>query len=655
MRWLDDLPLSRKLVAVATAIGLPIALAGAAIAFAVARIGAASDADLARITTTLQRLGSIESQFVQTRVSVRDALLSRSPEERAIHAQHVDTLLRSVAALSAELKADVKGDAALGALEAEYARMLAGFVDVGGRVMGLETKGDHAGAVALMHAECIPRATALRSHLGRMRALLATRSQAVEAASAASITRAAVLGGLVVAGVFLGGLAVAVTVARRLRRSLAQLRAQAVALAEGDVGERPLPTSRDEIGTLARDLARVAAAERELAKAAAALAEGDVDRAIPVRSSQDTLSRSMQGLAGSLRRLVTELEVVAVAAQEGRLGRRADVRQFAGAFRTLATRTNAAVEACVAPAGAALAALEQVADGDLVARMDGSFQGDHARLQEAVNGALGRIARAMHDVRSGATEVADAGAHLSQHAATQAATVAALAQAIGSLDVGLDAIMGEARAAAGDATVAAESLATADGIAQQGDRHVAALDSAFARVRESVAGTERIVRTIEEIAFQTNLLALNAAVEAARAGDAGRGFAVVAEEVRALAQRSAEASRQTAALIAESVGSAEAGAAVTGAVTETVSALRSEVRTVAAIAHRVREATSRQEAAIGELGPTLDSLRTTADKVQASADTSAEAASELEASAGSLQQLVAGFRLDGGGAARRAA
>ena len=262
MRWFDDLPLSRKLVAVSTAIAVPIALAGAAVAFAVARIGAGSDADLARITTTLQRIGSIESQFVQTRVSVRDALLSRTPEERAIHAGHVDTLLTSVASQSAALTRDVAGDGALRALDAEYGRMLTGFVDIGGRVMGLDAQGDKVGAVALMHAECIPRATALRAHLGRMRALLADRSKAVEAASAAAITRAALVGGLVVALLLAVGLLGATAVARRLQRSIAQLAAQAVALAEGDVRERPLPATRDEIGTLARDLARVAAAER---------------------------------------------------------------------------------------------------------------------------------------------------------------------------------------------------------------------------------------------------------------------------------------------------------------------------------------------------------------------------------------------------------
>jgi methyl-accepting chemotaxis protein len=601
---------------------------------------------MARITATLQRIGSIESQFVQTRVSVRDALLSRTPEERALHAYHVDTLLKSVASLSTALETDVAGDPSLSALEREYAAMLGGFVDVGVRVMTADGAGDKPGAVALMHAECIPRATALRSHLGRMRAILATRSGEIERAAGADLRRAAIVCALVMAGVFGLALFGASLVAARLRRSLAVLADQAVALADGDLRDRALPQSRDEIGRLARDLARVAAAERDITHAAQALARGDISREVHARSGDDVLARSMEELRQGLGQLVGELEGVATGAQDGRLDRRANAKLFDGAFATVATRTNAAVDACVAPAREALEALEHVADGDLTARMEGSFRGDHARLQEAVNSALGRIATTLLDVRTGAKEVAEAGSHLSEHASAQATTVMQLATAVSSLDIGLDSIASEARAAAADADAAAHALGAADRLSNEGDRHVAALDEAFGRVKASVSDTERIVRTIEEIAFQTNLLALNAAVEAARAGDAGRGFAVVAEEVRALAGRSAEASRQTAALIAESVSSAAVGASVTAAVTETVSQLRAEVRTVSEIADRVRQVTTRQEAAIVALGPSLQSLRSSADSVQASADTSAEASRELEANAASLQQLVAAFRIE---------
>nr|MCU0619502.1 hypothetical protein [Gemmatimonadaceae bacterium] len=78
MRWFDNLPLARKLLVLVALVGLPLALAGTLTARAIARIGAAGDVEQGRLTATIQRIGSIESQFVQTRVSVRDALLSRT-------------------------------------------------------------------------------------------------------------------------------------------------------------------------------------------------------------------------------------------------------------------------------------------------------------------------------------------------------------------------------------------------------------------------------------------------------------------------------------------------------------------------------------------------------------------------------------------------
>ena len=98
--------------------------------------------------------------------------------------------------------------------------------------------------------------------------------------------------------------------------------------------------------------------------------------------------------------------------------------------------------------------------------------------------------------------------------------------------------------------------------AELGAANMQNLSTAIGKIKASADSTAKIVKTIDEIAFQTNLLALNAAVEAARAGDAGKGFAVVAEEVRNLAMRSAEAAKNTAALIEKSVTNSKAGGTI---------------------------------------------------------------------------------------------
>src|SRR5439155_10557858 len=100
--------------------------------------------------------------------------------------------------------------------------------------------------------------------------------------------------------------------------------------------------------------------------------------------------------------------------------------------------------------------------------------------------------------------------------------------------------------------------------ADKGNESMGRMSTAIEAIQKSASETAKIIKVIDEIAFQTNLLALNAAVEAARAGEAGRGFAVVAEEVRSLAMRSAEAAKNTAAMIEQSVQRARNGVSITG-------------------------------------------------------------------------------------------
>ena len=160
----------------------------------------------------------------------------------------------------------------------------------------------------------------------------------------------------------------------------------------------------------------------------------------------------------------------------------------------------------------------------------------------------------------------------------------------------------------------------------------------MAAISSSSREIGKIIKTIDGIAFQTNILALNAAVEAARAGEAGKGFSVVAEEIRNLAIRSSQASKNTAALIATSLDTVQAGPDIADETARSLGMVLESVRLVTGSVGRIA-ASSRQQAL---------SLRQISDVVQtnsATAEESAAASGELSAQAQFLEELAGQFRL----------
>ncbi|MCK4305848.1 MAG: methyl-accepting chemotaxis protein, partial [Candidatus Eisenbacteria sp.] len=167
------------------------------------------------------------------------------------------------------------------------------------------------------------------------------------------------------------------------------------------------------------------------------------------------------------------------------------------------------------------------------------------------------INRIIADLMDGAEQVAGASGQVSASSQSLAEGASEQAAALEETSSSLEEISSMTQRNTGSAREANGLMNESGQLVTSGQESMGRLNSAIAEIKESSDQTAKIVKTIDEIAFQTNLLALNAAVEAARAGDAGKGFAVVAEEVRNLAQRSAEAARNTSELIEESVNNSE--------------------------------------------------------------------------------------------------
>ena len=175
------------------------------------------------------------------------------------------------------------------------------------------------------------------------------------------------------------------------------------------------------------------------------------------------------------------------------------------------------------------------------------------------------------------------------------------------------------------------------------------LESSMAAIKESSHRVAKIIKTIDEIAFQTNILALNAAVEAARAGEAGMGFAVVADEVRNLAQRSAQAAKDTAGLIDESITRSNEGAGRVEQVAAAIGTITRSVEQVQRIVAEVREASQQQTQGIDQVAKTIQQMEKVTQTTAATAEESAAASEELTAQAelslsvlNGLEALVSG-------------
>ena len=261
-----------------------------------------------------------------------------------------------------------------------------------------------------------------------------------------------------------------------------------------------------------------------------------------------------------------------------------------------------------------------------------------AGVIRTLDAAMREVREAAETIRTAASEVASGNHDLSARTERQAADVQRTGSAMTQMS---SSVSSSAQALQSASKVAGQTQA----VAREGDTRLASAASTMKRIEAAAARVASITSAIDGIAFQTNILALNAAVEAARAGDAGRGFAVVASEVRALAQKSAEASREIKTLIDESQRSVSAGTTEIDQSVKTMADMLRGAEQVHALLEQVAAATAEQAQGIAEVERAIGGLDGDAQRNAALVEQSAAAASSLDEQAkrltGTLERVVA--------------
>ena len=289
--------------------------------------------------------------------------------------------------------------------------------------------------------------------------------------------------------------------------------------------------------------------------------------------------------------------------------------------------------------------LREIAQGNLAFRLENEYTGEFSKIKSSLdeisvelNDAMGQLRTSSRDVAAGAAQISNSAVTLSQGSTEQAAEVETLAGHIGSVSDSVNKIAQRAQEASLISTEVKQGLLASNAKMQN-------LTEVIQRISDKSAEINKIVKTIEDIAFQTNILALNAAVEAARAGEAGKGFAVVADEVRTLAGKSSLAAKETTTLLGQTINSMEEGVSAAQDTANSMLTAVNHADRMHVLISGIADYTKQQAVTATEISHGIDQIAVVVQSNVSTAESSAAASEELSGQAAALKELVSKFRL----------
>lgn len=289
--------------------------------------------------------------------------------------------------------------------------------------------------------------------------------------------------------------------------------------------------------------------------------------------------------------------------------------------------------------------LTQMSYGNISFTVNYDYKGEFAPIKAAFEQILENLNNSMSSIQKAGTTLYDASEQVSGGSQALAQGTSEQEASIRELSDYVSDISGRVNKNAENAKNVSEISDTATSDLQQGNAEMQKMLAAMKIIEEKSAEIEKIINTIDNIAFQTNILALNAAVEAARAGEAGKGFAVVADEVRNLASKSAEAAQTTSELISSTIEAVSNGTAIADSTAQTIESVMERFSNANTLINEISDVSAQQASMVDQVLSSVSQISAVVQNNAATAEESASASALTAAQAKEMQKLVKQFHL----------